>query len=165
MAAPTWTTGEVLTSSDVNEWFVPIAAVKTSDQQVSSSTLANDSELVITIGADKYYQFDMYIEYEGGTSGSSDMKWTFTLPGSTTLHYTAFFVGTGGSVVTNPNLIYASDTKAAETDGTTRMGVIFSGIIWGSSSGDVQFRFARNSGSGTGPTVHKGSWMTARRIA
>lgn len=166
MAAPTWTTGEVLASSDVNTWFVPIAAYKSADQTVTSSTtLVNDSALAITIQASSVYNVEMYIEYEGGVQGSSDLKFTWTLPNVTTFHYTNLRVNTSGQIATGM-MQFGSDTVVAATNGSTRNGIMLKGVIFGAtSSGVVQWRWAQNTSSGTGTTVHAGSYLLANRIA
>ena len=84
MPIPTWSPGQVLVASDVNSWFVPLAVVKGGDQSVTSSTVVvNDTALVVAVASSATYQFSCFISYEGGTQGSSDLKWTWTTPAGT----------------------------------------------------------------------------------
>ena len=56
MAIPVWVPGQILTSSDVNNWLAPNVAVKASDQSVASSTtLVNDTALVLNLAANATY--------------------------------------------------------------------------------------------------------------
>src|SRR5262245_15271614 len=77
MAAPTWVSGQVLTASDVNTWFVPIAAVKTANESVTSSTtLQNDDELFVSVAANSTYLVQCYIKCDGAATGDIKLNWT-----------------------------------------------------------------------------------------
>src|SRR5262245_32334636 len=106
MAAPTYVPGQVLLSSDCNLWFTGQYANKTSDQSVTSSTtLVNDSTLVVALAANSTYWVNLEIKYEGGTNGSSDMKLQLNIPAGATLNLClpAYF-GTDGAIHGGANI-------------------------------------------------------------
>jgi hypothetical protein len=165
MAPPVWVTGQVLSASDINNWFVPLVATKTADQSVTSSTtLVNDSELSLTPGTSATYFFNVYINFEGA-NGAGFLKFGWGVPTGALLRYQAVFQGTGGSaVVQNTNT--ATDTPAANTQGAGVLcGLSMHGtLIMGSTSGVVQFKWAQNASSATATTVHAQSVFALQRV-
>jgi hypothetical protein len=79
MAVPVWVPGQVLAASDVNTWFVPLAAVKTVDQSVTSSTtLVNDNVLAVPVAASSTYEFRLFCWFQAAAGG--DFKFQFAGP-------------------------------------------------------------------------------------
>lgn len=167
MAVPTWAVGQVLSASDVNEWFVPRVVIKPTDQNVTSSTtLVNDNALVLPLDSNASYFFFCYLLFEGGTSGSSDLKWSFTLPGTATLRYHAIF-NSGSGVVTVGVSFTGASTNNASTNGSGSLrGLTMDGtIVSGATAGNIQLQWAQNTSSGTSTTVHAQSCIWIQRIA
>ena len=166
MPPPTWTVGQVLAAADVNSWFVPLVAVKGSDQSVTSSTtLVGDLALFVPLAASCSYEVRCMINYEGGTRNSSDLKWGFSVPGGSTMRYSALFVGPGGS--TNVQMLTGTSVNAAGTNGA---GVIQSLQMTGlinvsSTAANLSFTFAQNTSNGTATIVHATSYLIAQRIS
>ncbi len=166
MGVPTWAVGQVLTASDVNNWFVPLAAEKGSDQPVTSSTtLVNDSALVIPVAASATYDFDLQLFYKGFTTGSGDIKIAWSLPSGATL------VG-GGDFIANPlgvtQLFYTQATASifSASNGTANPQPIrtWGTLVTSTTAGNMQLQWAQNTSSGTATTVMTGSVLTAQRI-
>jgi hypothetical protein len=167
MPVPAWSVGQVLSASDVNAWFIPVASVKTADQSVTSSvTFVNDTELLVPIVAAGTYQFECFLDYEGGTLGSSDVKWRWIVPTGTTMRYTWAGNGTGGGTHAGDCQI-AGDTPSASSNGAgTLRGVMMIGtIVAGVNAGNMQLQWAQNVSSGTATIVHAQSCLVLRRIA
>jgi hypothetical protein len=165
MALPTWSSGEVLSAADVNSYFVPLAAIKTSDESVTSSTtIQNDDELVLTPEVSSSYYFQCYIYFQGGTAG--DIKWQWGVPTGAFIRYQAVFTGTGGGFGAN-NTYSASDVVAAQCDGAgVDNGMNMMGtLVMGSTSGNLTFKWAQNSSSGTATIVKAQSAVMLTRIA
>lgn len=166
MAIPTWAVGQVLTASDVNTWFVPLAAEKGADQSVTSSTtLVNDSALVVPVAASAVYDFDLQLFYTGGTTGSSDIKLAWTVPAATTI------VG-GALLVTNPLGValtyFTQSTPATIFTASNGAANPLPVRLWGtvttsSTAGNLQLQWAQNTSNGTATTVKAGSVLTAQR--
>ena len=166
MAIPTWVTGEVLTASDVNEWFVPLLVVKAADESITSSTaMQNDNELVLAIPANATFVFDCYLNWEGGIGG--DIKWQWTGPAGYTLRYTAAYrdpstnnanVGTGstGGTVNQAGGNGAGSLRAVMMNGS---------VVTSSTAGNLQLQWAQNSSSGTATIVHAQSYLRLYRYA
>lgn len=165
MPIPTWTPGQVLTASDVNSWFVPLAAIKTSDQSVTSSTtMVNDTALVLTPAVSASYLFQCYIYFQAGTTG--DFKWQFGVPAGAFMRYMALYQGTGGGFG-NQNTNGAADVVAAQGNGAGVDNAVFMAgtLVMGSTAGNCQFKWAQNTSDGTASIVKAQSCLYLYRIA
>jgi hypothetical protein len=164
MPIPTWSVGQVLSASDVNTWFVPLNVIKPSGQTVTSSTaLVNDSALVLAVVSNSVYCVQGAIQYNAASGG--DLKYTFTVPagasgfyGWTATNITAFNGGASSAW---------TDTNTGQGNGTsTFMNIRITGVLnVGGASGNLQFRWAQNTSSGTATTVMGNSALLAYRIA
>jgi hypothetical protein len=170
MPIPTWSVGQVLASADVNNWFVPLAAFKPSLQAVTSSTtLVNDTQLFLPVAANAQYFFLLYLSYDGGTQGSSDLKFQFTGPSGGNASFSYLYYPTSGGVGANTNIARTTNLSTPVPIGTDGAGVLLVAYMIGtlttaSTSGTLQFQFAQNTSSATATTVHTGSALIAHRI-
>lgn len=165
MAAPTWSVGQVLTASDVNTWFVPVAATKTADQSVTSSTvLVNDSELLVPVAANATYAFDAWLDFIA--LAGADIKWTWTVPAGTGLTYSAQHNEGGGTGYNNSQVVYVnSDTvPAAGASPTVTAATMRGTLVTGSSSGTLQLKWAQGASSASATHVRSPSSLELRRI-
>lgn len=168
MPVPSWSVGQVLSASDVNAWFIPLSAIKTADQSVTSSvTFVNDTELFVPIVAVGSYQFECFLYFEGGTAGASDIKWRYIVPTGTTMRYTWTGWNNTGSVARSGDGQIAGDTPSSASAGAGNgHGVIMIGtIVAGVNAGNMQLQWAQNTSSGTATIVHAQSCLVLRRIA
>ena len=167
MGIPVWAVGQVLAASDVNTWFVPLAPLKPSDTTITNSTaLANDPDLFIPVASVAAYSFTCFLDYEGGTQGSSDLKVHFTVPAGTTMRYHRKGIDTTGAstigFLANETSTFAagsagaSSLKAVEMQGT---------IVTASTAGNVQLQWAQNTSNATSTIVHGQSNLIAFRIS
>jgi hypothetical protein len=166
MAIPTWVPGQILTSSDVNTYFVPHVIIKPSTTaRASTTTLANDPDLVLALASSASYAINGVIFYDGPSAGSSDIKWTFTVPSG----------GSGQYFIPHQNLsgqftgAFASnwtDTLTANTNGVgSTMTLPVGGIFQtGGSAGNLTFQWAQNTSNGTNTHVQAQSFLVATRI-
>jgi len=166
MAVPTYSPGQVLSATDCNNWFMPMTAVKTSDQSVTSNTtLVNDTALVLTPATNATYWLSIYINFEGANAAGF-FKLGWGVPTGALLRYQPIYQGTGGSaVVQNTNT--ATDTPSANTLGagnTCAMSAVGT-LIMGSTSGVVQFKWAQNTSNATATIVHAQSAFMLQRIS
>lgn len=166
MPIPTFTTGQVVAASDVNSWFVPLAATKANDQSVTSSTvLVSDSDLVLSVAASATYVVSGYLNYAGAAQGTGDLKLTFTVPAGATLSYTLVRMDTAGATgLTNPS--GATVTNVAGTSAVADRSVFISAtLVLGGTAGSLQLQWAQNTSSTTATVVRARSWLWAQRIA
>lgn len=157
MPIPIWTPGEVLASSDVNSWMVPVWAVKTSDQSVTSSTtLVNDTQLAATLAANATYFFDLALMIVA--NDTAQFKSQFTGPSGATANF--------GIMGFNTGAVFGATTRGISSS------VVFTGNstavvpLWmrgnvqtSGTSGTFQFQWAQNTSNATACTVKSGSQL------
>jgi len=163
---PTWVAGQVLSASDVNVWFLPLNVIKPSSQAVTSSTtLVNDTALVLAVAANSTYLVHGVIEYNGANGG--DIKWTFTIPaGASGFFGATYTAATSGNFAGGAAFAW-TDTTPSQGNGTgTPMDIRITGIlVIAGTAGNLQFRWAQNTSNATATTVMPNSALLAYRIA
>lgn len=145
--------------------FSPWTAWKAADTpRASDVTIAADPDLSIPTLANATYVVDGYLNFEGGTAGSSDLQWGLTSNG--TLRYKVSGAGTGGTTVIGAT-DQGSGTVILGTNGAGNLrGADFHGmLIAGSSAGSLTLNWAQNTSNGTPTIMHANSWMSVRRVA
>lgn len=142
----------------------PLSAYKGTSQAGSGSTLANDSALFLPLLANAVYDFELVIGYTGSATGSGDIKLAWTLPSAATVGYTIYGSTTSGSATDAP-WVTSTSAQALGANGATPVGAVLSGTVATSTTaGTMQLQWARNSGSGTSPTVLAGSVLLAWQV-
>jgi hypothetical protein len=143
----------------------PQCVIKGADQSVASSTtLQNDNALFLPLVANATYLFDVVLDYEGGTGGSSDLKWTWVLPTGATLRYV--FTESSSAGVAAVNMSAGSAVNTAGTNGAAFLkGVLMKGsVIVGSTAGTAQLQWAQGTANATPTIVHAQSYLALWRI-
>ena len=146
---------------------MPQTVIKPSDETVTSSTtLQNDNDLSAPVAANASYIFEIYLDFEGGTQGSSDLKLQLIGPSGTAIRYQIICGDTSG----NPYVAGGQTqltTPAAGTNGAgTFMALSMKGtVVTGSSAGTFQLQWAQHTSSGTGTIVHVGSSLMLTRVS
>jgi hypothetical protein len=164
MAAPVWSVGQVLTASDVNTWFVPLAAAKLTSQSVTSSTtLVNDADLVLAVAANATYDFACQLFYIAAAGG--DIKWTWSVPAGSGILYQNLHNEGGGTGLANACVANSdADTPTAAGGGSTTEAARMTGTMTTSSTtGNAQLRWAQNASSATATQVRAKSSLILRR--
>jgi hypothetical protein len=144
---------------------IALSSVRSTTQSVTSSTaLQNDNQLFFNnIPASTTWKFLLTVLYNGGTTGSSDIKVGWSLPSGATL----FGMTTSVANPLGVAIIYftQSSTIFSASNGTGNpLAAFFSGsIIMGATAGTVQVQWAQNTSSGTATTVMTGSDLTMWR--
>lgn len=167
MAIPTWVPGQILVSSDVNTWFVPIVVIKPGQtSRASTTSMTNDPDLFLALGSSASYAVNGVIFYDGATAGASDFKFTFTVPSGSNGQYFAPHQNLSG-VFAGAFQSNWTDTVTANTNGvSTIMCVGISGIIQtGGSAGNLRLQWAQNTSNATNTHVDAQSYLVATRIA
>ena len=160
---PSYLAGQAITAA----WLLaglPINAWKASDtSRASTTTLTADPDLVIAVPASGTYFFNGYLNYEGGTGGSSDLNIEFSSVG--TLRYHMPYEGAGGSAnVGNTNSGGTQVAMRSQGAGVL-CGAQIAGSIITPSSGSITLLWAQNTSSATATIMHAGSWIAIRRVA
>lgn len=166
MAIPTWVPGEILVSSDVNTWFVPKVVIKPATTgRASTTTLANDPDLVFALAASASYAISGVIFYDGATASASDIKWTFTVPSGSSGQYSVPHQNLSGQYTG----VFASNWTDNLTANTNGVGSIMTMPIQGilqtaGSSGNLTFQWAQNTSNPTNTHIDAQSYLVASRI-
>jgi hypothetical protein len=138
-----------------------LQALKQADQNYPNTTLTNDTGLILPVVAGLQYKFQCHLNFEGGTQGASDIKWTWSLPTGATLRYNAPRTDTSGTArpageFTGSSVVSAGTNGAGNLTGVTMTGSLF----MSSTSGFIQLQAAQNSPSGTNTIIHAQSDLT-----
>lgn len=152
-------------AADAVNQIPPVFAVKPIDQDIASSvTLANDSALFLPVLASTTYQILCFLDYEGGTLGSSDIQWEWTIPSGATLRYFTSYFGIGGGwngqMATAGTIVQASSNGA----GAARPVIMIGSLIVASTAGNVQLKWSQNTSSSTPTIVHAQSYLSLQQV-
>jgi hypothetical protein len=161
---PTVYAGEDYTAGLIQS-FAPTAAWKTAPQTVTdSATLVNDTDLVLPLAANAYYEFRMAFAYTG-TPGD-DLKGGFTVPSGAVIAAAGVHIVSGGASTginyissSGQTLVFygATGGNAAEIHGT---------VFTGNTAGNLQWEFAQNTAAAsTSAVMLPGSVLVLRRLA
>jgi len=159
--------GSRITAALLNE-IQPLNVIKPADQSVTSSTtLVNDNALSLPLAvANATYQFACYLDYEGGTLGSSDIKWTWTVPAGASMRYATTYTNTAGAIQGSITYV-ASSVPAAGTAGAGNLQALtMTGtLLVGATTGTLQLQWAQHTSSGTATIVHAQSGLSLVRVS
>lgn len=145
---------------------------KSGAQGVTSSTLANATDMVFEAEAGAKYEARLRVTYNSATTDDFKMDWT--IPAGCSMSRSILGPSPAGANVDNQNLtmsaIWRANTTAQVGSGTGGVSNAFTAwwedcIVDNSAgvTGNVQLRFARNAGTGTA-TMNGGSYMIVTRV-
>jgi hypothetical protein len=168
MAFKTWAHDEVAAAADLNRfWVQGVHVNKTADQTVTNSTtLVNDSHLLIAVAANTDYWLEAFVIYNAPTA--NDMQLAWTVPASATLDWcnNGLALAAAGSVdrIARTHLTAASTATVGGSGGDAVCAM--KGVLrTAGSAGDFRMRFAQNTaGAGTNVTVKTGSQIMLTRL-
>lgn len=157
MAIPTWSVGQVLTASDINNWFTDKAAYKVSTTVRSTLTLTLDPDLVVPLSAaNAFYEVRASVIY---VASAGAFKWNFAFPTGCTGGYSAA-VPQGTPM---PMGLTWGAAQTGATDGTTYAVQIQGMIATSTNTGNLGVQWCSNSGPNS-LTVGIGSYLAVSRI-
>lgn len=169
-APKTWVDGEFVFATTLNHHVRDNLMVigehrytpKSSDQNKASDTaLANDSALVMAVGANETWHWRARIYIITGAGG---FKYRWDAPSGSSGGFDVFDVnGTATAVFASDNVSYGDidGSTASITDAGHYHGV----LVTASTAGNLAFAWAQNASSGANSTVKAGSYIMARRVA
>jgi hypothetical protein len=146
----------------------PNAVIKGADQSLASSTtLQNDNALFVPCAANATYFFVCMLDYEGGTAGSSDIKWVWSVPTSSALRY--HLIATAAAAVLATTTGTTQPGAATVTAGTNGAGVLRGATMLGSlitsTAGLLQLQWAQNASNATPTIVHGQSVLALWQVS
>lgn len=149
---------------------------KVSDQTINSTTLGNDTTLLLPVVANGVYELSAIIYYSTRSDNDFKMKWE--LPAGGFMEWlgqglASSATGTTGSVDFERNVLGTTEVYGgAATDTSAILSVKVDGTINVSSTpGNLQLTWAKNANSdgtppaGTGAIVRGESYMVLRKVA
>jgi hypothetical protein len=160
------TAGARITAAGI-QGTAPQATIKGADQSVTSSiTMINDNALFTDLIADATYYFECCIFYQGGTQGSSDFQYQWTVPSGTTMIWADENITTGGAASVGTCWTQAANPTAGANGSGNKCSLVMKGTISTSSTaGVLQLQWAQNTSSGTATTVKAGSVLTLWQVS
>lgn len=162
MAVPVWATNQVLLASDVNTWFVPLVAYKTSPLTRSATGLLADPDLTLSLAANAVYEVRIMINFQN-TSSTSAIQWSFTPPTGASGSYGGYCTQPGPINVSLGSTWTATQSAAASDD----LGHChnFGGtIIMSTTAGSLTYNWAPASSGAGSIELFAGSRLIAQRI-
>jgi hypothetical protein len=141
----------------------PLIASKTADQSIASSTtLTNDSALLIpNLVANAVYEIRLHVLFRAAASGAiPGMKVDLTVPSGASITGSAFAgSGTLGACIGNGAV---GGIACATANGIFQE---FGLLVMGASTGTLQFRWAQNTSSASATTVASGSYLLLTQVS
>jgi len=181
MAPPVWNVGQVVGAADVNSWFQPLAAYKTSDTARSNvTTRSADPDLQLALAASATYSITAYLSYQTGNTAGIGFAFAFAFTGGTPGGRWGAWYRVAGDTGTTTNAgpsgaVDFNWTGTAVTSGTWNAAatpgdghshaVLIEGLaIIGGTAGTLSFNWAQDSSNATAVTVQAGSKLLAFRV-
>jgi len=163
---PTIAAGQRITGTLLQK-MIPLWAVKPGPtSRASTTTLADDPDLQIELPRAGVWAFDVWLNYTGGTLGSSDLKLGMAFSGSTT--FTVWGVN-GINTSSTSQLQAGANTFAGTLVVGTSGGNFFTADIHGemvaTTTGTLSLQWAQSSSNATSTNLRQGCWLRAWQIA
>jgi hypothetical protein len=165
MAIPTWTSGELITAKDVNNWFVPLAACKASDTSRTRTTaLSADPDLALAVATNATYAVTAALLFTG-PNRAGFFQWAFSVPAGATFEYVAVFNTPAPAV--SVQAFGAGDGQWANTVGTSSLQPLYiSGtLVVSSTPGSFAVEWAQHVANKTATSLKAYSNLVAQRVA
>lgn len=164
---PGWTAGEEITADLLND-MTPIVAFKTAaTARTSTTTSTSDPDLLIDLSVSGTYLFEGFINYTGGTLGSSDLKLAVNYTGSQT---NGVWGGQGITTASATALqsmasVIGTSTIAWGTAGATFQVLTLNGYFQVTSPGQFQIQWAQNTSNATATNLRAGCWIKLTQVS
>lgn len=133
-----------------------LTAYKTADQsKTSTTTLADDADLTVTLEASSVYAFEMMLRAD--IAVTPDMDFAFTMP-----------AGTAGSI-SPPGINSVTETDMSSEynikgGGNVTINSFIGQVETSTTAGAFTFKWAQNISDASATTVKKGSWIRLTKL-
>ncbi|GAA4221562.1 hypothetical protein FHR32_005137 [Streptosporangium album] len=141
---------------------------KTADESVvNSTTVQDDNDLTVTVGANRVYDVLLRLKLEGGSNGDFSYNWTLPSGASIDLAVTSMSTVVSGNEASIYNHSFPGGDRLLGMNTTpATASIVMQGLlIVGGTSGAVTFRWAQATSSTTTLFVKATSYMILRRLA
>lgn len=161
MPAPTWVPGQVLTASDVDQWFVPLAAYKVVALARTTNVLAIDPDLQFTTVANATYEVRASLLYQAGAGIGFSFQWTVPATAGTFGYGASMNLsGTGAGTYM---FAWTANALAGDPSGNT-LAVNIQGMLQTNAGGGTLGLQWASGTAGQTVTLLAASYLIARRM-
>lgn len=162
-----------IVSADLLDSMLPIIASKTtSTTRTSTTTVADDPDLVLPVVANASYIIEFYIRYGAITAGGFKTAWTVP-SGVTTSSKDVHGPGSSAADTNADNISvrmgnhsYANQVSYGTRNNNASVlhAHEYAIVTTGATAGNVTLQWAQTTSSGTGTIVYAGSFAKAVRV-
>jgi hypothetical protein len=164
---PSWTAGQRVTAGQLKAMQY-IDAVKTAPTlRANTTTIAVDTELAVSLPAAGTWEFEVWLNYTGGTLGSSDLKIAMNYTGGSSFGVwgvNGINTSSTTSVTVNGQAL-GTNTLTLGSNGGTFYTVDLKGSLVATSAGTLGLYWAQGTSNATATTLRQGCWMRARQVS
>lgn len=116
MAVPTYVDGQVLAAADVNSWFMPLGAYKTSDLGRATTSPSADPDLSVSVAASAVYSVQCVLFFKGSLI-DVQIQWHFAIPSGSAggMYYASYFTSGSGQLSIEADQWGDNHTSVAST--------------------------------------------------
>ncbi|MEC3994005.1 hypothetical protein VSR01_10790 [Actinacidiphila sp. DG2A-62] len=135
--------------------------------KASTTTIGLDPDLQIDLPDAGTYAFEMWINYTGGTLGSSDLKLAVNYTGQSTFGVwgvNGINTSSTTSVTVNGQAL-GTNTLTLGTSGGTFYTVDLKGSLFATGPGNLGLYWAQGTSSATATNLRQGCWMRVTQLA
>lgn len=131
--------------------------------RVSTTTLAVDTDLVITVEANATYALSGHLQFSAAAGG--DIKFDWLIPAGASLNWALLGTGTVNFTDNDASIVSATTARGARGNGSTVQSANPQGtLVVSSTAGSIQLRWAQNTSNATGTILKAGSRIRLDRI-
>lgn len=154
--------------ADLAREMLPFYAIKpTTTSRSSTTTLADDPDLVVSLPRTGTWMYELWLNYTGASIGTGDLKVRMNYSGTSTFDVfgvhginttsTSQFTAAGGT--------QAGPGVAVGTNGGNFTIATIGGSLVVTTTGDVSFQWAQNTSSATSTNLRQGSQMRVWQVS
>lgn len=174
MPYPNFRAGQRVTAALLNAGKLEFVTNAAGTQTNTTTTMVNATDLVFPVVANARYKVHALISFDAATSApaAGDAKFDWEVPSGATMQRNIITPAASNTNTTDTNAQFirrgsATDQTAGGNNGAGSAFVVHEEIIdlvTGSTAGDVQFRFALQTGTGTA-TLNADSIVYYQQVA
>jgi hypothetical protein len=172
LSAPSYSTGDVPTATEVNEFLTNVHFVRrTSDAtRTSTTTFTDDSQLSLAVEANAIYVAKVGLLFASTSQAAGDFKAQFTAPASAVGWWSIHGNSASGTAATDDyggvmTLNSASSSGVIATAEPWNMTMYDGLLVTAGTSGNFVVQWAQNTSSGTGTTLKINSFIWLYRVS
>lgn len=169
MAWPSWEVGDLLTADDLNDRQAITVYKTTIETRTSTTTLAADSELTMSVRQGFIYKLYSVVHYSAALD-TIDLKYGWSVPAGSSIWWTNAGLDLGVTVQSGSFNTHFNTTPTGT--GNRQVGavdegpvsVIFNGIFTPGADGTFAFLWAQGNSSASALNVRETSFIELRPI-